>query len=131
MGKSRTVLAFGVFDMLHPGHEYFLTEAGKLGILHVCLASDAYVEHMKHKRPMHTYVQRREMLRLRFPEVVIHAGDETVGIWSIFKEIQPDAIAIGYDQHELCRALKNIGLNNFVFIEPYKENQYKTSLLSK
>jgi FAD synthetase len=38
------VLVFGVFDMLHPGHIYFLEQAQKLGDqLHICLASDEYV----------------------------------------------------------------------------------------
>jgi len=30
IGMSRTVMAFGTFDVFHPGHEYYLQQAAKL-----------------------------------------------------------------------------------------------------
>ena len=45
-----TVLVFGVFDILHPGHIYFLDQVIQLGgDLHICLASDEYVKNYKNR----------------------------------------------------------------------------------
>ncbi len=125
------VLIFGVFDMLHPGHEYFIKEAQRLGNLHICLASDGYVKEVKNKVPHHTWEERKEMLRTKFPNVIVHKGDDTMGTWSILKDIKPDIIAIGYDQHELYRALNKITNARLEFIKPYHKDIYKTSLLEK
>ena len=46
------VMASGVFDIVHPGHIHYLTEARKLGDeLFVVVASDAIVERRK-QRPV-------------------------------------------------------------------------------
>jgi len=45
---ARVVLTNGCFDLLHPGHVYFLREAAKLGeALFICLNSDASVRALK------------------------------------------------------------------------------------
>ncbi|EQD52190.1 glycerol-3-phosphate cytidyltransferase, partial [mine drainage metagenome] len=44
------VMATGVFDLLHPGHLYFLTEARKLGDeLVVVVARDQTARRLKHE----------------------------------------------------------------------------------
>jgi FAD synthetase len=49
----RKVLAFGTFDILHPGHEHALTEARGLGDhLTVIIARDTTVEKVKNKKPL-------------------------------------------------------------------------------
>ncbi|NMC35507.1 adenylyltransferase/cytidyltransferase family protein [Candidatus Beckwithbacteria bacterium] len=46
--KKRIVLATGVYDLLHPGHQLFLQKAKRLGdILFVGLESDARVKQLK------------------------------------------------------------------------------------
>jgi len=46
--KKKVVMTFGTFDMFHPGHRYYLSEARKYGdILIVVVALDATVERLK------------------------------------------------------------------------------------
>ncbi len=46
-----TVMCFGTFDILHPGHLYFLRECEKYGDeLIVVIARDATVEKVKEKK---------------------------------------------------------------------------------
>lgn len=126
------VLVFGVFDMLHPGHIYFLEYAQKLGDqLHICLASDEYVVSYKKKETRNNFTQRKNQIYKMFPNVIIHKGDTSLGSWSIFKEFSPNIIALGYDQNELKQAVLNLGLKNVEVISvlPFKESIYKTSLL--
>lgn len=45
---AKIVMAFGTFDVFHPGHEYYLTQAKKYGdILIVVVARDKTVEKVK------------------------------------------------------------------------------------
>jgi FAD synthetase len=48
MKKKRVVMTFGTFDLLHPGHLHYLSEAKKLGdYLITIVARDATVERLK------------------------------------------------------------------------------------
>jgi len=59
----KTVLVGGCFDIFHYGHLHFLTEAKRKGdVLIVLLESDAFIEKSKHKKPVHTQIQRAELL---------------------------------------------------------------------
>ena len=46
----KTVMAFGTFDLMHPGHEYFLRQAKKRGdYLIAVIARDSTVKKLKGK----------------------------------------------------------------------------------
>lgn len=46
--RRKKVMAFGTFDLFHPGHQYYLSEASKSGDeLIVVIARDLRVEHIK------------------------------------------------------------------------------------
>jgi cytidyltransferase-like protein len=46
--KKKVVMTFGTFDVFHPGHRFYLTEARKLGNrLIVIVALDSTVEKIK------------------------------------------------------------------------------------
>ncbi|HEV8595362.1 MAG TPA: adenylyltransferase/cytidyltransferase family protein [Thermoplasmata archaeon] len=91
------VMATGVFDLLHPGHIHYLTEAKKLGDeLVVIVARDSTAERFKH-RPIVNEEQRLEMVSSLKPvdrAVLGHEGS----IFEILDEIRPDVIALGFDQ---------------------------------
>ena len=93
----RRVVATGTFDILHPGHLYYLTESRKLGDeLWVIVARD---ENVKHKpRPILPEAQRLEMVAALRP--VDHAilGDHT-DMFRPIEEIRPDVITIGFNQY--------------------------------
>ena len=116
-------MATGVFDLLHMGHLYFLEEARKLGDeLIVVVASDETVKRRKHNPIMPQDVRRKlvEALKPVDRAVVGHAGDPL----TIVEEINPDIIALGYDQEMkgLEDELKRRGLNTKVVrCSKYKE----------
>jgi FAD synthetase len=93
----KRVLATGTFDILHPGHLYYLEESRKLGdVLYVIVARDANVKHKPY--PFIPEEQRRIMVAALKP--VDHAilGDPT-DMFRPVREIDPDVITIGFNQH--------------------------------
>lgn len=98
------VVATGTFDILHPGHIFYLEESRKLGDeLYVIVARDANVKHKP--TPIIPEEQRRRMVASLKP--VDHAllGDLT-DMFHPIEELRPDIITIGYNQHFDADALK-------------------------
>lgn len=93
----RRIVATGTFDILHPGHIYYLEESKKLGDeLWVIVARD---ENVKHKpRPIVPEEQRRAMIAAL--RCVDHAilGDKT-DMFRPIEEIRPAVITIGFNQY--------------------------------
>ena len=57
-------MVFGSFDLIHPGHIYFLTEAKKYGdFLIVVIARSSTIEKVKGKRPKYSDVERKLHIR--------------------------------------------------------------------
>ena len=91
------VMATGVFDLLHPGHLYFLTEAKKLGDEHiVVVARDQTARRMK-REPYVPEQLRREMVEALKPVDRAVLGS-TTDIYATVAEWRPQVIALGYDQ---------------------------------
>jgi FAD synthetase len=92
-----TVLATGVFDILHLGHLYYLTEARKLGDrLVVVVARDETAKRIK-RPPIVPEHLRLEMVRCLKPvdEAVLGDRDD---FYRVVEHIKPDIIALGHDQ---------------------------------
>jgi len=92
----RRVVATGTFDLLHPGHIYYLEESKKLGDeLWVIVARDLNVKHKP--RPIIPEEQRLAMIASLRP--VDHAilGDKT-DMFRPIEEIHPAVITIGFNQ---------------------------------
>jgi len=100
------VMATGVFDLLHPGHIEYLSEAKKLGDeLVVVVARDSTAERFKH-RPIVPEAQRVEMVSALKPVDRATLGNEG-DIYDILTEVRPDVIALGFDQaHDEERILQ-------------------------
>ena len=91
------VLATGTFDLLHPGHVYFLTQARAMGDeLFVIVARDSNVTHKQ--KPVVSEAQRVEMITALRMVNKAFLGSET-DIFEPLKHIRPDIITLGYDQH--------------------------------
>jgi FAD synthetase len=108
----RRVVATGTFDILHPGHLFYLEESKKLGDeLFVIVARDANVKHKP--RPIIPEDQRLAMVAALKP--VDHAllGDQT-DMFLPIERIRPDIITIGFNQlfdiDSLSRQLAQRGL---------------------
>jgi FAD synthetase len=99
--RRRTVLASGVFDLLHLGHVKFLEEAKKAGgrnaELIVIIARDSTVEKRKGVRPVVSESQRRALVEsLKVVDKAI-LGYEDFSLGEVIDKIRPDIIALGYD----------------------------------
>jgi FAD synthetase len=106
------VVATGTFDILHPGHVLYLSEARKLGDeLYVIVARDSTIKHKR--KPLVPEDQRLFMVRAL--KCVDHAllGSED-DMFKPIREIDPDIIALGFNQHwdegKLQEQLKEKGL---------------------
>jgi FAD synthetase len=115
-GRSKrpvVVMATGVFDILHTGHIFFLTEARKLGDeLVVVVARDATAKRLK-REPIVPELLRLELVRGLKPvdrAVLGDVGDQ----YRVVEEIKPDIIALGHDQvhdeEKIRKALAQRGL---------------------
>jgi FAD synthetase len=93
----RRVVATGTFDILHPGHLYYLEESRKLGDeLWVIVARDANVKHKP--RPIIPEEHRLRMVAALKPVTHAILGDKT-DMFRPIQEIQPAIITIGFNQH--------------------------------
>ena len=127
----KTVMATGTFDLIHPGHGYYLEEAKKLGgegtRLIVVIARD-YTVRARKRVPVVDEKQRLEVVKMLKPVDEAYLG-HTGDMFKIVKEINPDIIAIGPDQnfdpHELKEELKKRNMD----IEVMKIKGYKKSPL--
>ncbi|MBU4453821.1 MAG: adenylyltransferase/cytidyltransferase family protein, partial [Euryarchaeota archaeon] len=91
------VLATGTFDILHPGHLRYLSEAKALGDeLYVIVARDSMVKHKP--KPIVPEAQRLAMVQGLGVVDKAMLGSE-VDIFEPLREIMPDIIAIGKNQH--------------------------------
>ena len=91
------VLVFGTFDRLHPGHQFFLTEAGKRGELLVVVARDMTVKKVKGRAPMESEQERLRKVQCTFPQAKVFLGDESDHRRPA-RDLHPDLILLGYDQ---------------------------------
>ena len=93
----KRIVATGTFDILHPGHVYFLSESRKLGDeLWVIVSREVNVKHKQ--TPIVSEEQRRMMVGSL--KCVDHAvlGDEK-DMFKPIREIDPDIITLGYNQY--------------------------------
>ncbi|MFP3872553.1 MAG: 3,4-dihydroxy-2-butanone-4-phosphate synthase [Candidatus Natronoplasma sp.] len=109
------VMAVGTFDIVHLGHLHYLEEARALGDeLVVVVACDETVREHKHE-PLNDEKTRREMMEALKPVDRAVVGDEE-DRYKTVEELDPDIIALGYDQrHEeekLKQDLKERGLDS-------------------
>ncbi len=136
--KQKTVMVFGTFDLIHPGHENLFLQAKQLFdevILVVSVARDKNVLKIKGRLPDNSEKVRQNQLKnLDIIDKVI-LGALRDYIKPIVK-IAPDVIALGYDQiaytENLEKDLKLHGLKTRIIrLKSYKPSKYKTSLLKQ
>ena len=132
----KKVLIFGTFDSLHPGHVNFFEQAKKLGNhLVAVVGRDVTVNEVKGHFP-----KRSESLRLKAVKQCKLVDEAMLGNigspYEIIKKIQPDIIALGYDQNSFSQnlpdELKKIGLNTAIIrLKPFKSETYHSRILKK
>ncbi len=127
-------MATGTFDIIHPGHGYYLEESKKLGDenskLVVVVARDATVRSRK-RVPVVNEGQRLEVVEMLKPVDEAYLGS-TTDMFEIVEKIKPDIITIGPDQDfdlDLLREeLRKRNLNaKIVKITGYRKAQLDSS----
>src|SRR5512147_1469002 len=134
--SRKVVLASGVFDLLHLGHVRFLEDAKRAGgadaKLVVIVARDSTAEKLKGKKPIMSEDQRCALVEsLKVVDEAV-LGYESLEIGEVIEKIKPDFIALGYDQIEMEREVKDYidehGLSvTVVRIGKYGENALDSS----
>jgi FAD synthetase len=129
-----TVMAFGTFDILHPGHVDYLRQAKDLGTtLIVVIARDERVRRVKAKPPLHN-----EQERLKEVQAISHVDKAILGnstdILKVLIDNKPDIVCLGYDQkpsaEELKREFRKRGITSRIAVlRHYKPHKYKSSII--
>ena len=126
------VLAQGTFDILHPGHVHYLREARSMGDrLHVIVARSSNVTHKE--PPVVPGPQRVAMVDALEPVDSARLGHPE-DIFVPIEELDPDVIALGYDQHHdeaaIGTALENRGIDCVVERASTRPPAFEGELLS-
>ena len=101
------VMAVGVFDLLHAGHLHYLEEAKALGgHLTVVIAHDDTVRMRKHEPVTNHDLRCRMVSGLKPVDVAIVGNPPTIPMYEILPSINPDIIALGYDQEHAENAIR-------------------------
>jgi len=109
---TTTVLAAGVFDLLHYGHIRYLEEAKKTGgpdtRLVVIVARDETVRRLKGSDPIIPEDQRRAVIEAL--KVVDEAllGFEDLDLDRVLQQIKPDIVVVGHDQEAIKAQVEKI-----------------------
>ena len=101
------VMAVGVFDLLHAGHLHYLEQAKSLGThLTVVVAHDDTVRIRKHEPVTNHDLRRRMVEGLKPVDEAIVGNSPNVSIFEILTIVNPDVIALGYDQEHAEDSIK-------------------------
>ena len=102
------VMAVGVFDLLHAGHLHYLEQAKSLGNhLTVVVAHDDTVRIRKHEPVTNHDLRRRMVEGLKPVDEAIVGNSPDVSIYDILPKVNPDVIALGYDQEHAEDSIRN------------------------
>ncbi|RLE82653.1 MAG: DUF357 domain-containing protein [Thermoprotei archaeon] len=132
--SRKTVLVGGVFDILHPGHIFFLRQAWDLGRVVIVLARDSTVRKFKGHNPVFPEGLRRKLLESMKYVYKVVLGDEKFDVLKVVEDVKPDVILFGPDQRELMEKVKEVlqksGKTNVKLLqlsEAFEEELCKTS----
>ena len=120
-----------MFDGLHEGHRYFLSQAKALcDELVVVVTRDETAGRLKARTPKQSFEDRAGAIGEFDPLFKVVPGDATLGEWKVVKEHRPDMVFLGYDQKAIAPELEKLRIP-FTFLDPYHPEKYKSSLLDR
>jgi FAD synthetase len=127
--KHKKGMVFGVFDVFHPGHVYFLNEAAsRCEELTVVVTHPEVVMLLKNKNPRNSLEERVCAVKKNDDRYNVVTGDSTIGGWQVLRDNQFDIIFLGYDQQGIAKELDRLKVNYEILDSHYPE-KYKSSLL--
>lgn len=134
MKANNLVMVFGTFDVLHPGHLWFLKKASQYGRVIVALTPDKMCLKYKGRLPCHGFTKRKSRLEdIIYLDKVISADTRT-GSWQTVQQLRPATLVLGYDQKLLRRhlekRLRELNLNpGIIMLKAYRQHFYQSSRL--
>jgi len=134
---EKRVLAFGAFDIIHPGHIFYLEKAKKLGSeLIVVIGRDENIEFEKGHKPVHDEKTRLEVVKALKPVDKTVFGLKNPSKLKVIDKFQPDVIALGHDQKISIQEIRKYCKENqitakIVRLPSYKRKKFKSSLSRK
>lgn len=128
--KFDHVMCFGTFDIFHPGHIFYLSEAQKFAPnMTVVIARDHRVFSWKWRDPVHDEMSRLNNVQNEFPDARVILGDES-DIYAPIRLWQPDILAFGYDQRVPEERIRELFPTvEIVRIGGYEIDTWKSSIL--
>lgn len=124
-------MTFGVFDRLHPGHEYFLrTASAQCERLVVVVTPNSVVRELKNHAPRESESKRINNVRQLMPEAEVVLGDAIPNSWEVLAKYRPAMVFLGYDQQDIAQELEKLKVH-FTYIDAHKPEKYKSSLINK
>ena len=128
--QQKKVMAFGTFDIFHPGHVYYLTEAERLGdAFIIVIARDERVAKQKGRKPKddEDTRQRNVAHAFRTAEVILWDEEDIFAPLFLYK---PDILAFGYDQWVPEEKIKELFPQvEIARVASYEPEKWKSSLL--
>lgn len=110
MNRDKIVMAFGSFDLIHPGHLLYLKKARSLGDrLIVVVARDRSIERLKRRKPVLNERARLSIvnsLKMVDKAILGNRLSSPEDGYKILQEYKPNVIAFGYDQRVDIRGIK-------------------------
>ncbi len=99
--KIKVVLAGGVFDIIHIGHVFTLTEAKRHGdVLVVAIADEKHIR-KKGREPIHSNEYRKVLVEsLKSVDLALVGFTDPKDMVGV---VDPDVIVYGYDQTEFIK----------------------------
>ncbi|RLW70043.1 MAG: hypothetical protein B6D68_01325 [spirochete symbiont of Stewartia floridana] len=132
----KSILVFGTFDALHPGHRWFLRHAAALGgRLTAVVARDCFVKSWKGQYPVFTEQARMSALRNSGLADQVLLADERIRTYEVLRKIKPDIICLGHDQQALYEDIKS-HLNDtrlqehrpqIIVLQPWRRRRYSST----
>lgn len=130
------VMVFGTFDILHKGHEFYISKAKQYGDYMIAvIGRDSTVAKLKGSMPKNDEIERVKQLQKSqlVNEVILgNQGDK----YKVIEEHLPDVLIFGYDQQSfnigIEKELKKRNLESIKIIqieESFKPEIYKSSKL--
>ncbi len=132
--RDVTVLVFGTFDVIHPGHKWFLQQAGKLGgRLVAAVARDNFIKEWKGHAPVLDETRRMEALEESGYVASAILSDEDIRTYGVVLIAKPDVICLGHDQKALKDDLESwLSAHSdivpeIIVLAPWKRSQYSST----
>ena len=135
---KKTVLVFGTFDVVHPGHEWFLRKSRQYGDhLVAAVARDIFVREWKGHPPLTDELSRVQALKDSGLVDDARLSDEDIRTYGIVEDVRPDVICLGHDQKALKDDLdrwldaSDTFTPAIIVLPPWKRDRYSSTRRNK